>query len=236
MTQTMGGYRTIKTGFQAKEDNAAMSLQRHTAAVRSLLQNTPGSVHTLALVDLFCNGPVFNYMLHNGTSSSTLGLLDEIANTGAKHVTISDVGSPRRPSSMFSNFRMLSTLNIQNFHFESLFLLPLHIQACSPFLANLCIKLIPCHASEDIRQFISNVAKLKRLQCLSLACLAVSPLNTSNLACCVMHNLKIFEIKNTPVFPEVVEEMLQQAARACPPVHIRLLDCVDYKPVVNLVE
>ncbi len=212
------------------------ALQRHTVAVKDLVQNVPSSVHTLAIVDLFCNGPVFNYMLHHGISSSSFGILSEIANSGAKHVTISDIGAPRMLPSVFSNFRMLSSLSIQNLHFESLYLLPLHIQAGSPFLSNLSVKLVPCHMSEEIKQFIANLANMKRLEFLYLTSIALSPLNTTNLPCCVTGNLKLLELKKTPVLKGVVDEMHCRAQSFSPPVQIRFRDCLENQSVVTVLE
>jgi hypothetical protein len=56
-------------------------------------------------------------------------LLKELTNTRAKNVIVSDVGAPRMQPSVFSKFSMLSSLTIQNMHFESLFALPLYIRA-----------------------------------------------------------------------------------------------------------
>jgi hypothetical protein len=175
-------------------------------------------------------------MLHSGVSSSSLGLLGEIANTHAKHVTVSDIGAPRMLSSEFSNFRMLSSLSIQNLHFESLFMLPTHIQAGSPFLSSLGVKLVPCHTSEDIKQFIANISNMKRLEYLYLTCIALSPLNTTNLPCCITGRLKHFELRKTPVFKTVICEMLRLAAASSPPVRMCLLDCLENQCVVSVVE
>ncbi len=149
---------------------------------------------------------------------------------------VSDVGAPRLQPSVFAKFSMLSSLTIQNLHFESLFSLPLHIRASSPFLTSLYVKLVPCHEAADVEQFIHNLAGLKRLETLTLVCISLSPDETTALPSCVVASLKVLHLTKTPMFKHVADAVQRAACMLSPPPLVVFKDCCHDFAAIQVVD
>jgi hypothetical protein len=73
-TLCLSRWRLRAPGFLDTQGLPAI-MQRQAVAMKKLVQSVPASIVTLTVVDIFCSGPMFTFMLHNKTSMFSMASL-----------------------------------------------------------------------------------------------------------------------------------------------------------------